>query len=275
MKIRKADRKGSWKRDAHDGLGRKPVLEWLPVGKLSVDPKYQRDTASRRSRNMIEKIAAGFRWERFGVLLVVKSGGGSSRAERMKALWCVIDGQHRVEAARLKGIDLVPCVVLPHATVEEAAADFVAINRDRVTVTALSIHAAMVTARDPSALDVEAACREAGAIVCKYPIPANKLKPGQTLAVGEITRIVKCHGRDAAAKVLRRVVRTYGRTPGAINARAIRETAKMLGFGRTAAAALQKGAKVRDCLSCGNPFLSENNGNRRCSGCKETDAVAA
>lgn len=42
------------------GLGKKPALAWLPIDQLSVDSRYQRDTGSRRSVNIIAKIAEGF-----------------------------------------------------------------------------------------------------------------------------------------------------------------------------------------------------------------------
>lgn len=205
-------------------FGPKPTLAWLPIDKVSVDAKYQRDTGSRRSRNLIDKIAAGFRWSRFGVVLAVKHAGG----------WYVIDGQHRVEACRLRGIQEVPSVVLPHATVEEAAADFVAINRDRVAVTPLHIHHAQLAAGDPEAKTLERACRAAGVQICRYPVPANKMKPGQTLAVSTIARLVKLRGEAFAVAVLKqaRIVETCG-----VSAKVIRLTADSFGSGAPAAAA--------------------------------------
>lgn len=149
-------------------FGPKPSLAWLPIGKVSVDAKYQRDTASRRSRNLIEKIAANFRWSRFGVVLAVKHADG----------WFVIDGQHRVEACRQIGIASIPAVVLPHATVEEAAADFVAINRDRVAVTSLHIHHAQLAAGDPEAKAIERACRAAGVATCRFSPPGQETSDG-------------------------------------------------------------------------------------------------
>lgn len=181
-------------------FGPKPMLAWLPIDKVSVDAKYQRDTGSRRSRNLIEKIAANFRWSRFGVVLAVKHAGG----------WHVIDGQHRVEACRLCGIKQVPAVVLPHATVEEAAADFVAINRDRVAVTPLHIHHAQLAAGDPEAKAIERACRAAGVEICRYPVPANKMQPRQTLAVATIHRLIRLRDEKFATAVLTKIIRAPG-----------------------------------------------------------------
>lgn len=250
-------------------FGQKPELAWLPVVKLTVEPRYQRDTGSRRSQNLIAKIVGGFRWPRFGAILAVKAGRG----------WHVIDGQHRVEAARQLGIDRVPAIELPHGTVAEAAADFVAINRDRVVVTPLHIHHAMLAAGEETARAVDRACRAAGVIVCRYPVPANKLKDGETLAIGTIRAIVEKRGEEAALKVLKHVVKTYGGGPGAVCALTIRTSAAALGDatgGRSLEyskpAAAMKGAKVRKCLSCRKEFASSGVNNRICPMCSATAA---
>lgn len=248
-------------------LGKKPELAWLPVDRLTVDPKYQRDTGTRRSKNLIEKIARDFLWSRFGVVLAVRDpkvgkGGG----------WFVIDGQHRVEAARLRGdVKTVPAVVLPHATVEAAAADFVAINRDRVAVTPLHIHHAQLAAGDPEAQAIDRACRAAGVTICRYPVPLSHLKAGQTLAVGTIARIVKQRGEAFATKVLKRVGALGNHEPGAYGAAAIRQGAEDLGLkpgNQAKVVNLSTGRKKRKCLSCERMFNSSGPGNRICNQCK-------
>lgn len=242
-------------------FGEKPALAWLPLDKVSVDAKYQRDTATRRSRLLIEKITATFRWRRFGVVLAVKHAGG----------WHVIDGQHRCEAARACGIDKIPAVVLPHASVEEAAADFVAINRDRVTVTPLHIHHAMIAAGDPEALAIARACKAAGVEICRYPVPANNMKPGQTLAVGTIARLVKLHGEAKTTEILTRLRKAAGGgTPGAVNALSIRQAAGdwFVAASASRPVSAKGGAQMRACMRCRQPFRSEGAHHRMCSPCK-------
>jgi len=248
-------------RDPNSDPGPKPALAWLPIGKLSVDPKYQRDTGSRRSQSLIAKIAADFRWSRFGIVLCVKVG----RA------WHVIDGQHRVMAALARGgIAEVPAVVLPHATIEAAAADFVAINRDRVSVTPLHIHHAQLAAGDPAALAVARVCQQAGVTICRYPVPADKMVPGQTLAVQTIARVIRLRDEAFATAVLKRVMATTGKVAGGCNALIIRQAVADLGLreknppsikGRAASATMRK------CLRCQRPFASTGPGNRMCIPC--------
>jgi hypothetical protein len=243
-------------------FGPEPALVWLDAAKVSVDPKYQRDTSSVRSRHLIDKIAALFTWKRFGVVLTVKHAGG----------WFVIDGQHRVEACRLLGINRIPSIVLPHASVAEAAADFVAINRDRVAVTPLHIHHAQLAAGDPEAVAIADVCRQAGVEICRWPVPSNKMKPGQTLAVQTVARLIKNGGAAWAVRVLAHVVREGGTLPGAVNAIAIREAAGRL-FASARPANVAHGAgsggrQKRLCLGCRTVFDSDGKHNRLCSNCK-------
>ncbi len=256
---------------AVDAHGPKPALEWVPIGKLSVDAKYQRDTGSRRSRNLIDKIVAGFKWSRFGVVMAVRHDGG----------FHVIDGQHRVESARALKVATVPVLILPHATIAEAAADFVAINRDRVAVTPLHIHHAQLAAGDAEAEAIARVCARANVEICRYPVPANKLKPGQTLAVQSIARLIKLKGPEFAERVLKKVRDARGGdAPGAMNAVAIRRAAAdlwtapstMQGSARHADNAPrpkpQSAPQQRRCLGCDSIFRSEGSHNRLCPACR-------
>jgi hypothetical protein len=238
---------------AHDP-GPKPELTWLPVAWLSVDPRYQRDTGSRRSLNLIDKIAGNFRWSRFGVASVV------SEVAKKGGRFFVVDGQHRVEAARRLNLAKVPCVVLPHATVEAAAVDFVAMNRDRVVVTPLHIYHAQLAAGDAQALAIAAVCKAAGVELCRHQVPASQMKPGQTLAVATIAKLVQAGGEKFATRVLAQVAKAGQGVPGAVNAAAIRHAA--------ATGVAAGSPSVRKCLSCRREFKSEHAGHRMCNACK-------
>src|SRR5947207_2595614 len=88
-------------------LGRMPVLQFCAPGELAVDASYQRGLEDTRSRDLIKRIAAHWNWDLCQPLVVARRQGG--------ALY-VIDGQHRLEAARQRGdIAQLPCVVLDYA----------------------------------------------------------------------------------------------------------------------------------------------------------------
>lgn len=114
--------------------GDKPELVWLPLSALVVNDSYQR-SLSDKSIRVIRKIVASFNWARIKALSVTDIGGG--RYE-------VIDGQHTAIAAATHGEILeLPCVVTAERSVQERAADFVGLNRDRLTMTPMQVFFAL------------------------------------------------------------------------------------------------------------------------------------
>jgi hypothetical protein len=188
--------------------GPKPKLEWLPVDKLSVDHRYQRDLESRRSQALIARIAEHFRWSAFQAILAVKAEGG----------WLVLDGQHRVEAAKRRGIAEVPAVVVKADSVEEQAAAFVQANRDRVTVNQFALYHAQLAAGEKFAVDIARLCRGARIAVPRYPVGIEHIAPGQTLAVGTIGGLLHNHGYQRARLALNAVADSYRAIAGGLRA---------------------------------------------------------
>lgn len=246
--------------------GPRAEQRWIDLRLLKVDDRYQRDTSSRRSQLLIERIAAKFRWARFGVASVVRQGD----------FYCVVDGQHRVEAARrVAGIKDVPCIILPYGTVQEAAEAFVAINRDRVAVTPFHLFHAEVAAGADEATAIARICKSSGVSVCRYPVPATNMKPGETLAIGIITRLYRSRGERFLARVLKALRHSRGGdTPGAINMQAIRFTADQLELdpgGETLKSAAA-GPRLRKCMHCPRQFVSSGSGHRWCGKCRRAEA---
>jgi ParB-like chromosome segregation protein Spo0J len=207
--------------ELHSDPGPRPKLAWLPVYALSVDQRYQRSLDSERSKALITRIAASFRWTAFQAILAAPAAPGA---------WLVLDGQHRVEAARRVGIAEVPAVVVAALSLEEQAAAFVRANLDRVAVNHFALHHARVTAGDDAALALDRVCREAGLSIPRYPIPADKLKPGQTLAHGTIAQLIRHQGEGGASAVLTAIAEAWHAQPGFIRAAIIRAVAKLAIF---------------------------------------------
>lgn len=208
--------------------GERPHLGWLAVGDCHVDERYQRDTGSRRSQRLIELISERFDWRRFGAVLAMpwpeKKG------------WSIIDGQHRLEGARRRGVAEIPGLVYPAMPVAEAAVLFAAFNRDRVTVTPLHVYHAMLTAGDKETVAVAKACAAAGADVVRSPRAPNQLKHGQTMAVGALTGVLRAHGPGVLERTLRLLVEAWP-TPGHLRGPLIRGLGKLL---------REHGAKIAD-----------------------------
>lgn len=193
--------------------GPTPELAWLPVERLRVDHRYQRSIESDRSQRLIKRITAEFRWLSFQAILAT-----IDREAPDGPGWLILDGQHRTEAARRVGIKQVPAVVVTAADVAEQAQAFVRTNLNRVTINQFAIHHARVASGDEGALDIDRVCRAAGLAVPKYPIQADRLEPGQTLALGTIAKIIAELGVPASIGLLKAIAGAWRQHPGYLRA---------------------------------------------------------
>lgn len=118
--------------------GVRPSLEFRPLGDLHLDDSYQRSIDIGPSQKLVRKIAVNWDWGLCQPLIVAKRDDGS--------LW-VVDGQHRLAAARLRpDIYDLPCVVVHSAAASDEAAMFVALNQQRRPLTALDLFRASLEA---------------------------------------------------------------------------------------------------------------------------------
>lgn len=191
-------------------VGERPELQWLKIAKLRIDPRYQREISERGDRNIVG-IATAFAWAKFTPVIVAPIGSG---------LYAIVDGQHRTTAAALRGFDSVPCVIIAADAAAQADA-FVAINGSVTAMTPLQLHAARLAAGNAEASELAAVCREADVTICRYPIPANKIKPGETLAVSMLQGLLKRFGREVLIAALCCITRTRKGNPGMIRAQVV------------------------------------------------------
>jgi ParB-like chromosome segregation protein Spo0J len=99
----------------------------------------------------------------------------------------IIDGQHRWEAAKLRGdIQFMPCAVGNYTGSAEEAALFVAANRHRVRVNPMDMWRAAVAAGDEATVALERLVTAAG---CRSrSTPQHQLKPASCSAPRRSTR---------------------------------------------------------------------------------------
>ncbi len=200
-------------------FGPKPELVWLPVEKLHVDHRYQRSLSAKRSQKLIAAIAQEFNWFLLGTLIVVRG----------VADYLIIDGQHRSEAAKRRGIVEVPCALFPNVPLAEQAKAFVDANRCRITVSPFAIYHARQLAGDPAARAIADACEEAGVSIPRNPGAAAALKPGETLALGAIRSLIASHGHAVAVRTLT-TLREAMPEPGAMRAHYINALGNLVRF---------------------------------------------
>lgn len=169
-------------------LGLRPSLENCRIGDLNVDSAYQRSIDAGASQTLIRRIAMFWDWSLFHPLSVARRADGT--------LW-VVDGQHRLAAARLrKDIYDIPCVVMSYASVEDEAASFVAMNVQRRQLSALDLFKAAHAANDSSALTIVRLLEGVGLSLAPHS-NFTAWKPGMVSNIGGIQ---KCYNRYGEAK---------------------------------------------------------------------------
>lgn len=137
--------------------GRMPTLQFVPPAELQVDASYRRSTEGGDSQALIRRIAKAWNWSLCQPLVV------SRRVEGEAEELFVIDGQHRLEAAKLRGdIAQLPCVIAAYRTAADEAADFVQLNRQRRPLAKLEVFRAAVASGEEEACAILAAMRDAG-----------------------------------------------------------------------------------------------------------------
>lgn len=179
----------------NEGLGPVPHLQWIQIEDLVLDPRYQREILSRGRANVL-KIARGFDWTKFAPVIVAPVEGGG---------FAIVDGQHRTTGAALRGIEKVPCFVIM-ADPEQQAAAFAAINGNVTAMTPMQIHHARVAAGEPQAVALFDALNKAGITICRYPVPAKMMRPGETLAVGILSKLHRLYSEPLFVLAMRCLV---------------------------------------------------------------------
>lgn len=173
-------------------LGRMPVLQFCAPGELAVDESYQRGLEDSRSRDLIRKIAQHWNWDLCQPLVVSRRGG---------SLY-VIDGQHRLEAARQRGdIAQLPCVVLDYASAADEAASFVHLNQQRKPLNKLDLFRAAVASEDVQAKAIAGALAAAGLSLAPHT-NHTAWQPGMVSNIGGIERAWTRDGPEVTERAL-------------------------------------------------------------------------
>lgn len=177
--------------------GSPPTIEWRPIGELQTDGTYQRAPES----SMIRHIASNWDWRLCAPLTV-------SRRLDPEGFY-VIDGQHRLEAARLRSdIPHLPCIISTFGSIAEEAGCFVAVNSNRKRVTPLDTFRAQLAAGDARAIEISEIIHGAGLALARHSNFTN-WKPGQISAIAGVRGALVRFGPDVARRALSLVARSW------------------------------------------------------------------
>jgi hypothetical protein len=164
-------------------IGARPDLRWVPKDKIFIDKNYQREIKP----GIVQKILKKFDWKRFGCLSLVEHPDGR---------FSCYDGQHRWKAALLHPrIAEVPGAIVQAETLEQEAAAFLGINRDRTAVTVVERYWAGITAGDEKMIRIRDVLAKAGCAV--VPTPGPSPNSSMTNAVSAVERSIERYGDKA------------------------------------------------------------------------------
>ena len=169
-----------------------PRFETLAPQDLWIDERYQRELSDRSVR-LISKMVARWDWARFRPPVGCFVEGAVH----------LIDGQHTaIAAATHGGIAAIPIGIVEAASLSDRARAFVGLNRDRIQVTVAQVYFAELAAGYDEAATVAQVCARAGVTLLKYPPAMARFKPGDTLAISTIRKLIDRRGAMAARVVL-------------------------------------------------------------------------
>lgn len=172
--------------------GERPHLGWVEISNLRIDDRYQRPL-QRHNWDAIGRIAKSFDWSLFTVVDVAPIGGG---------LFSVIDGQHRVHAALMAGIDKVPVRIVAQPLEGQARA-FMGINGNVTAITPFHVLRASFAAGEPWAVEAEKAIARAGCRLMVSNRPSHERKPGEVFAVQWVRSLAERDGGADAWAIAR------------------------------------------------------------------------
>lgn len=174
-----------------------PMLDWIPIARLVIDDRYQRSLGPR-NWTAITRIAAAFDWASFGPVLLAPVEGGR---------FAVIDGQHRVHAAALCGIESVPAMITTAALDAQARA-FVRINAARTNATVYNVFRAALAAGEDWAIRCDEVVAAGGGRLMPYNCSTAERRSGQVYCVGLVRELV-AGGRAATLTAAIRALVAY------------------------------------------------------------------
>lgn len=181
-------------------LGTRPRVVWLDLALLQVDHRYQRDIAQAGQAH-VNRLLRAFNWNCYQPIIVSERGDGT---------YAVIDGQHRLEAARKHPlINELPCYIVDAPTVAAQAAIFSTVNGRRLGLTSLQKFWASHAAGEEQAVAVHAICKRHGVTILRG-IPSYDIPAKSVLAPFTLQKMLARVGKPAVDTAIGLLAETHG-----------------------------------------------------------------
>jgi hypothetical protein len=186
-------------------LGARPELKWIAIDDLYVDMAYQREVLGQGRKN-VQAIVHEFDWTYFGPVIVAPAG----------EFYAVVDGQHRVTAAKVVGIKEIPCCVVFADATKQAKA-FGKLNGQTTQIHPLQLFAAAIAAGDEAALELQALCAQAGVKILRNPRSQKRMKLGETCSITTLRDCLRRHGPETLLRALLVIMSRGGQSRGQLS----------------------------------------------------------
>ena len=194
-----------------------PEQRWIAITEMRVDEHYQRPFSSKGVGN-VYAIVEAFDWRLFAPVVVSPVEGG---------VYAIVDGQHRVTAALMCGIDAVPCLVI-QADRQHQARAFEAINGQVTRVTAHARFKARLVAQEPAALRIKAVADRAGVVLITSNRARSEMRARESAAFHAIDVALGMHGEETTVAALRAIVASAGDVGGHLSSAIINAVVAVL-----------------------------------------------
>lgn len=172
--------------DINLNTGAQPELIWVDIDDIIVDHNYQREIKPQ----VVARILREFSWPRFGALSLARQPDGK---------YAVVDGQHRLAAAKHHPrVSAVPAAVFQASGMIEEASVFLGINTTRTAVTTVERFWAGITAGDAAMLRIRDVLAKADCEVVATPGPPASAR--YTNAVSAVGRSIEKYGDSPTTK---------------------------------------------------------------------------
>jgi hypothetical protein len=166
-----------------------PILQWVDLDTLVIDTRYQRELGER-GRKAVQTMADSFDWMQFSPVLIAPADGGR---------FAVIDGQHRVHAAKLCGLRQVPAQIVMASASQQASA-FVGVNGKVISITAHQVYRAALAAREGWAMRCRDIVEASGCTLATSNPTSKDRKPRVIYQIGTVRNMVVKRGQGEALR---------------------------------------------------------------------------
>ena len=174
------------------------VVQELPVKKLFVDHRYQREMKPGHVR----KIAENFDPKLFGTLVVSKRNGGK---------YAVIDGQQRLESAKLLKVTALPCEIISCETVREESRIYRLLNVSPKRVTNLEIFKTSLVEGDPVSRGLHRLMKSYGLELWQQGTN-RKVGWPTFFCISQLLRMYRIQGEDHLSEIFDVLIHAYDET---------------------------------------------------------------